>query len=148
MTHKHLRLQAKSCAYPGKYVPPPVTEKDLLIELQIPLEGQAKPLVNIVELREAFVIELAAPGLRSDDFIVRINRSILSIFVLHKDIDHGQKLYRLHGFNYNCFKKDIAIPKNIDPHFISTVYTNGILYVRLPKSIKPSLPRVDRILVY
>jgi len=148
MIGKNLSLVAKAGTYPGKYIPAPDASTDVLTDLQIPFEGEAKLLVNIVETGEGFVIELAAPGLRSDDFIVHIKGDILSVSVSHRDTDDSKKLYRLHGFDYNCFKKNLAIPKNIDPLFISTIYANGILYVRLPKSEQPFMHRVERLPVY
>jgi HSP20 family protein len=148
MTRKNSSLTAPAGAYPGKYTPAPITPTNLLADLQRPVDGAARPLVNIVEIAEAFVVELAAPGLRSDDFMVHVNGDILSVSVSHNDTDQGTKSYRLHGFNYSCFNKDIAIPENIDPLFISTVYANGILYVRLPKSEQPCMRRVERVPVY
>lgn len=135
-------------AYPGQYLASHSNQEELMDELEQPHEGEAKPLVNIVEMSDAFIIEMATPGLKNSEFFVGINGNILTISLLHKDVEHSKKLYRQHEFNYCSFKRDIVIPENIDPDFISTVYAEGLLSVKLPKSIRPFIHRVDRILVY
>ena len=148
MTQKTLTCPEKRSAYPGQYLASPLTLEELLDELQHPHEVEAKPSVNIVEMSDSFIIEMAVPGLKSSDFYVSINGNILTISFLHKDDQHSKKLYRQHEFNYCCFKRDIVMPENIDPDFISTVYADGLLSVKLPKSKKPFVHRVDRIIVY
>ena len=148
MTHHTLNYPDKHPAYPGEYITSPHSFEELLDELQQPHEGEAIPLVNIMEMPDFFSIEMAAPGLKRGGFDVSINHNILTISFLNKDIENNQKLYRQHEFNYRCFKRDIVVPGNIDPDFISVAYADGILNVNLPKSIKPFIHRVDRIIVY
>ena len=105
----------------------------MLDELQQPHEGEAIPLVNIVEMPDFFTIEMATPGLKRGSFDVSINHNILTISFLIKDVENNQKLYRQHEFNYCCFKRDIDLPGNIDTDFINAVYKDGILFVGLPK---------------
>lgn len=136
------------CAYPGEYIASPVTMEELLNELKEQHEGEANPLVNIEETVDAFMIQMAAPGLNSSDFNVSINGNILTISFLHKDDAESKKIYRQHEFNFCCFKKDIVVPENIDSYFISSVYADGILCIHLPKSVKPFMHRADRIVVY
>jgi len=106
------------------------------------------PLVNIAETAEAFLVEVAAPGLTNPDFKIGINGTILSIAFTNRKCASGSKVYSQHEFNYCCFKKDIAIPRNVDSFFISATYAEGILSVHLPKTTTAFMHREDRIGVY
>jgi HSP20 family protein len=131
-----------------EYAVPLITTDELLFELQQLAEDEARPLVNIEDKDNAFVIEVAAPGLKNMDFNVSINECILTITCLHKESLSEKKLYRQHEFDYHCFTKDIVLPKNIDTCFISAEYCGCILRVIVPKSRKPFIPRTHLIVVY
>ena len=148
MVQKNLNCSGNNTAYPGQYIASSLTLEELLDELQKPHEGEAKPLVNIEEMPDAFIIEMAAPGLKNSDFYVSIIGNILTVSFLHKDDKHIIKLYRQHEFNYCCFKKDIVLPDNVDADFISAVYKDGILCVRLPKSKEQVMNNIERIIIY
>ena len=148
MAQKTLNCSGNNTAYPGQYIASPLTLEELLGELQQPHETESKPLVNIEEMPDAFIIEMAAPGLKNSDFYVSIIGNILTFSFLHKDYRHSKKLYRQHEFNYCCFKKDIVLPGNVDADFISAVYKDGILCVRLPKSKEQVMNNIERIIIY
>lgn len=148
MTHTNVKCPGTHCNYPGEYIPAPLTLEELLDELQKPHKGEARPLVNVMEMPEVFIIEVAAPGLKSGDFYVSITDNVLTVSVLHKEKEAGKKLYHQHEFNYCCFKRDIVLPGNVDADFLSAVYADGILCVRLPKSKVPVMNHVERIIIY
>jgi HSP20 family protein len=134
--------------YPGTFVPSPLVLEELIAELQQPQEGESRPLVNVVEESDAFIIDVAAPGLKSEDFYVGIQEDILTISVLHKEKEESNKLFHLHEFNYWCFKRDIILPQNVDADFLSAFYENGILRVRIPKSNVAIMNNVERVIIY
>lgn len=136
------------CTYPGEYIPAPLTLEELMAELQHPHEGEARPLVNVVEMPDIFIIEVAAPGLKNGDFYISITDNVLTVSVLHKETETCKKLYHLHEFNYCCFQREIVLPGNVDADFLSAMYEDGILCVRLPKSKEPVINHVERIIVY
>lgn len=148
MTHTIANYPDTHCTYPGEYIPAPLTLDELLTELQKRHEGETKPLINVAEMPDAFLVEVAAPGLKNDDFLVSIDENVLKIAVLHKDTKAGKKLYYRHEFNYSCFQRDIVLPEKVDAAFISAVYKDGILYVRLPKSNEQVMNHVERIIIY
>ena len=134
--------------YPGQYTPAPLELDELVEELRKPHEGVTKPLVNIVEMHDLFKIEVAAPGLKSEDFYVTINDNLLSIYVLHKEAHGNERVYLQHEFNYCCFKRDIILPEKFDTEFLHARYKDGLLSVSLPKANEKVLTRVARIMVY
>lgn len=148
MTHTNLNCPPKSSGYLREYIPAPLTLEELLDELQKPHEGETRPMVNVVEMPDVFIIEVAAPGLKSGDFYLSITGNVLTISVLHKDVESSKKLYHQHEFNYTCFKRDIVLPGNVDADFLSAVYKDGILHMKLPKSKEQVMNRIDRIIIY
>jgi HSP20 family protein len=148
MTHTNLTCPEIKSDYLRQYIPAPLTLDELMDELQKPHEGETKPLINLAEMPDAFIIEVAAPGLKSDDFLVSIDENLLSIAVLHKEAGTVNKLYHQHEFNYCCFKREIVLPGNVDADFLSAMYEDGILCIRLPKSKERVLNHVERIIIY
>jgi HSP20 family protein len=148
-------MTQKKQSYPGiksdylrQYIPAPLTLDDVMDELKKTHEGETMPLINVAEIDDAFIIEVAAPGLKSGNFLVSINENVLSIAELHKEKGAGEKLYHLHEFNYCCFKREIVMPGNVDAYFLNAVYENGILCIRLPKSKEQVMNHVERIIIY
>ena len=148
MTHTNLKCPEVKSDYLRQYIPAPLTLEELMDELQKPHEGETRPLINLTEMLDAFNIEVAAPGLKSADFLVSIDENVLSIAVLHKETGAGNKLYHQHEFKYSCFKREIVIPGNVDADFLSAVYEDGILCIRLPKSKEQVMNHVERIIIY
>ena len=147
MIQQRTDSKGSQCTYPGEYVPVPLLMDEFLTELQLPHEGAVAPLVNVVEEADAFIIEVAAPGLKTGDFLVSIQQDVLSVSVLHKEAD-CKKIYHRHEFNYCCFKREIALPVNIDTDFISAKYKDGILKVWLPKSKENVVNKIERVIIY
>ncbi len=148
MTHKNLSCPENADVYPGLFIPAPLTWEELLAELQRPHDGESRPLVNIAETPDLFIIEVAAPGLKSSDFYVSIAKNVLTISVLQKEGTISNKLYHQHEFNYCCFNRKIELPGNVDADFLTALYEDGILCVRLPKSKTPVMNHVERIVIY
>lgn len=148
MKTNYISYPEELSTYPGTFVPSPLVLDELIAELQQPHEGESRPLVNVVEESDAFIIDVAAPGLKSEDFYVGIQEDILTISVLHKEKEESNKLFHQHEFNYWCFKRDIILPQNVDADFLSAVYENGILRVRIPKSNVAIMNNVERVIMY
>lgn len=148
MTQFKTNQPGTNCTYPGEYIPAPITLQELMAEWQHQHEGESRPLVNVVEIPDVFIIEVAAPSLKSGDFYVSIKDNILSVSVLHKEEEAGKKLYQQHEFNYHCFKREIVLPGNVDADFLSAAYEDGILCIRLPKSKEPVTNYIERVIIY
>jgi len=134
--------------YPGHYIPALFKPDELQVELQKPRNVETTPLVNITEDHEVFTIEVAAPGLRREDFLVSTDCIHLTISVFLNEDRRGNEMYRQQEFNYSCFQREIILPGNTDPDFIYAVYENGILRLIVPKTNGQTMQRVDRIIVY
>lgn len=121
-------------AYPGKYIPLFNTE-EIKEELKKPDEGiAAEPLVNLIEEEDYCKIEAAMPGLQREDFVIKIDRNILSITVVQKESPTfaGNGLQR--EFDYHSFNRHIILPENVETEFIRAEYKEGVLTMYLLKT--------------
>ncbi len=92
------------------------------------------PSVNIRETEEGFGLELAAPGLKKDDFRVNLDNQTLTISaeLKREEEEKSEKLIR-REFSYNSFSRSFSLPKTIDLDKIKADYKDGILSISLPK---------------
>ena len=94
---------------------------------------KAKPAVNVIENGTGFRIELAAPGLEKQDFVLDVEKNVLRIEV-NKEFKVAEgETYKRREFGYYEFKRSFQLPGTIDTDGINANYVNGILLINLPK---------------
>lgn len=98
--------------------------------------GTSIPAVNVKETEDAFVVEVAAPGKKKDDFEVALNNNLLTISSevkeKHESEDKKEKFTR-REFSYQAFKRSFSLPDTVDGAKIAANYENGVLRIALPK---------------
>ncbi|WP_026755569.1 Hsp20/alpha crystallin family protein [Sediminibacter sp. Hel_I_10] len=96
--------------------------------------GMTLPKVNIKETADAFIVEMAVPGLKKSDFNIDIDNQLLSISTETKD-EHEAKdaHYTRREFGYSSFKRTFTLPESVDDDKINASYNEGILNILLPK---------------
>lgn len=99
--------------------------------------GTTLPAVNVGETNDAFTIEVAAPGMKREDFHVELDNNMLTISSEReekKEEKDSQNLYTRREFSYQSFQRSFALPENkIAGDRITAKYTDGILYITVPK---------------
>jgi len=107
------------------------------------------PAVNVVEDENNFHVEVAAPGMKKDDFKVNLENDVLTISSEKKDEDvqkNDQGNYTRREFSYNAFKRSFTLPENqIDVDNIKAVYEDGVLKLALPKKEEAKVKPVREI---
>ncbi len=89
--------------------------------------------VNIVEAPDHYRIEMAAPGLKKDDFELKMDNGVLTISVDKEwELEEGHE-FRRREFAYYSFERSFMLPDTVDVDHIKANYKNGILTVTLPK---------------
>jgi HSP20 family protein len=92
------------------------------------------PAVNISESADHYHIELAAPGLKKDDFRVSVERDMLTISTETKNENHSEgRTYNRKEYSYSAFTRSFTLPESADIEKISASYNDGILKLELPK---------------
>eukprot|EP01155_Anaeramoeba_flamelloides_P032583 Anaeramoba_flamelloidesa93808_70.p1 GENE.a93808_70~~a93808_70.p1 ORF type:complete len:151 (+),score=29.64 a93808_70:27-479(+) len=100
------------------------------------------PAVNVKENENEFLIDVAAPGLKKEDFTVNYDNGRLTISSEkknEKEEKDGEKVTR-REFSYQSFQRSFTVAQNIvDAEKIEAHYDNGILHISLPKrdEVKP-----------
>lgn len=120
-------------AYPGGFVP--ATNAGRIAEILRSVDAETvPPRVNITELKDGYKIELEAPGLKNEDFIIQTDQHILTIFAENKEqgLAAGTS-YRLHEFSNRYLFRDIVLPPDVNTLFLHTQYEAGILTIHLCK---------------
>jgi HSP20 family protein len=108
------------------------------------------PAVNISENEEGFNVELAAPGLKKEDFKINLDGNLLSISSEQKmENETKEGNYSRREFNFSSFSRSFTLPDDlVDAEKISAKYENGLLHLEIPKkeTIKKQGPRTINIL--
>ena len=93
------------------------------------------PAVNIEEEKGAFKVSLAAPGLQREDFSIQVNNGVLTVSSKKEEHEehHGKGIYTRREFRYRAFSRSFTLPESVDVEKIKAHYSDGILFVNLPK---------------
>ena len=95
----------------------------------------SNPSINIVETKDAYRLEVAAPGLEKEDFNLKVEKGFLQVSAERKEeneIEEEGKFTR-REFNYTSFSRSFKLPETVDDNAINADYINGVLTVTLPK---------------
>ena len=104
------------------------------------------PAVNIKEDNDKFALELAAPGMKKNDFHINVEKDVLTISSERKEEKEEKKdNYARREFYYNSFSRSFNLPDTIDVDNIKADYKNGILNITLPKKEETKVTREIKI---
>jgi HSP20 family protein len=109
-----------------------------------------RPLANMQETPKEFVIELAAPGLKKEDFNIELTNNILHVScdkTTKKDKKAVEQKYNRKEFQYDAFVRKFALPEAVNDQKILAKYTDGILSIELVKKEITSPKAVKKIAV-
>ena len=92
------------------------------------------PAVNISETENNYHVELAAPGLKKDDFKLNLEGNQLTISV-EQSAEHedNHKNYSKREYSYNSFVRSFTLPESADDNQIDATYTDGVLRIDIAK---------------
>jgi HSP20 family protein len=93
------------------------------------------PSVNIKETDASYVLDLAVPGLKKEDFTIELDDDVLTISseVSAAKEDSKKDTFTRKEFSYASFKRSFTLPENVDVTAINAAYTNGVLSIEIPK---------------
>ena len=92
------------------------------------------PRVNIKEMDEGFEVELAAPGMKKEDFHLELDNDMLTVSS-ETSSNHGEQKenYTRKEFSYHSFRRSFYLPNTVELEKINAKYHDGILSVWIPK---------------
>lgn len=112
------------------------------------LKRSTVPAVNIVETDDNYRLEVAAPGLKKEDFRISLENDILTISTEKKsESSEKNEKYTRKEYSYSSFLRSFTLPEIVNTESINASYENGIMTLVLPKKeeAKPKAPREIKI---
>lgn len=107
--------------------------------------GVNVPAVNIIEGKDEFKIEVAAPGLNKKDFKIDIDRNVLTVSSEKKEEkkEKDEDKFMRREFSYRSFSRSFTLPDTVDEDKVSANHKDGVLTITIPKKeeAKPRPPR-------
>lgn len=107
------------------------------------------PAVNVVETEKDFRLEIAAPGMKKEDFKVSVEKNRLLIGAeLEGESSVKEEKYTRREFSYRSFNRNFMLPGTVNKDAIVAQYLNGVLVVTVPKKaevVQESRSRVIEI---
>ncbi|BDD02967.1 Hsp20/alpha crystallin family protein [Aureibacter tunicatorum] len=92
------------------------------------------PSVNVKDNKEEYVLEVAAPGLKKDDFHIEIHHNLLTVSSEKKQSkEEKDDNFTRKEFHYSSFKRTFSLPDTIKGDEIKAGYNDGILEITIPK---------------
>ena len=118
----------------------PTVFNDLFYNDLMPKVNQTAPAINVKESDNAYTVELAAPGMKKEDFNVHINDEGNLVVKLeskqeHKEEDKNTRYLR-REFSYSKYEQTLILPDDVKKDAISAKVENGVLTVELPKVVE------------
>lgn len=97
--------------------------------------GSNLPSVNLKETDSKLEVEVAAPGIKKEDFKVEVDNGVLKISCENESSheDSADDNYIRREFNYQKFYRAFNLPDSIDEDRIEATYTDGILKLEMAK---------------
>ena len=106
----------------------------------MPRANQTAPAINVKETDKAYIVELAAPGMRKEDFNVHINDEGNLIVKMENKQDKKEEdkstRYLRREFSYTKYEQTLILPDDVVKDKISARVEHGVLTVELPKQQK------------
>jgi HSP20 family protein len=118
----------------------PSVFSDLFDTEFVPKSNYTAPAINVKESDKAYTVELAAPGMKKEDFNVHINDEGNLIIKMEskqekKDEDKNTRYLR-REFSYSKFEQTLILPDDVKKEDIKARVENGVLTVELPKIVE------------
>lgn len=93
------------------------------------------PSVNITENANEYIVSLAAPGLKKDDFKIDVEGNILTICSQKEETkEEKHKKFNRKEYNYSSFNRSFTLPEEINKEKIEAKYEDGLLKIALPRT--------------
>jgi Molecular chaperone (small heat shock protein) len=90
--------------------------------------------VNIRETKDAYVLDVVAPGFEKGDFKINLDGQTLTISSEKKTeqkVENEKQIRR--EFSFRSFSRSFTLDENVDADKINAKYDNGVLKLTLPK---------------
>lgn len=92
------------------------------------------PRVNIKENNDGFSVDIAAPGMKKEDFQVELDNDMLTVSSeVSQNQEEKDERYTRKEFSYHAFRRSFYLPNTVEVDEINATYKDGILNLWIPK---------------
>ena len=92
------------------------------------------PQVNITENKDEYMVSLAAPGMKKDDFKIDVNGNMLTISSeKEENKEEKDKKFTRREYSYSSFSRSFTLPDEVNKEKIEARYEDGVLKLSLPR---------------
>ena len=117
----------------------PAVFNDLFNTDFMPKMSATAPAINVKESATGYTVELAAPGMKKEDFNVHINDEGNLIIKMEQKQEQKEEdksvRYLRREFSFTKYEQTLILPDDVDKEKISAKVENGVLTVELPKVV-------------
>ena len=118
----------------------PAVFNDLFNTEFMPKASATAPAINVKETDKAYFVELAAPGMKKEDFNVHINDEGNLLIKMEKKEETKEEdknaRYLRREFSYSKYEQTLILPDDVKKDDIKAHVDNGVLTVELPKVVE------------
>jgi HSP20 family protein len=105
------------------------------------------PRVNILEGKEAYTVQVQAPGFDKKDLKVEMVEDTLTIRGEHTEEENREDVRSTRReFERTAFERSFVLPQSVQSDAIRAEYVNGVLQLTIPKT-EESKPRTRSIII-
>jgi HSP20 family protein len=98
-------------------------------------KGTVVPAVNISQTKDSYNVEVAAPGMKKEDFKVEVENDVLTISAENKEEkEEKSKKYTRREYSYTSFSRSFVLPEGVKSEAVKATYKDGVLSIALPKT--------------
>lgn len=106
------------------------------------------PAINVVESDKDYKVEVAAPGMKKEDFNIHLgdNNELVITMEQKNENKEEHKKYLRREFAYSKFQQSFILPDDVEKEKISASVNDGILTIDLPKHTPEEKAKVNRVI--
>ena len=117
----------------------------------LPKVNSTAPAINVIEKKDEYDVELAAPGMTKDDFHVTIDEDDNLVVALEKKTENKEENaetghYLRREFSYTKFHQTLLLPDDVERERITASVEHGVLKVVLPKKKPEELKKESKVI--
>ena len=113
----------------------PEVFNDFFYNNNIPKTNATAPAINVLENENEYIVELAAPGLRKEDFDISINNDGDLVIKMEKknEVKDEKAHYLRREFAYSKYEQTLILPDDVNKDEVGARMSDGVLNITLPK---------------